>query len=134
MRDRDMCAAHSGVVSLDPAKGAQASREARAARKAARIEAREMTLQDHVAQALANHAEEIVGAFLQAGLVSGDWRALEALITRHYGKPQERLEVSQGEDVDLRQLSDEELEALKRRLRRQLHAVTPALPQASQSA
>ena len=70
-----------------------------------------------VAAAIAREAERIVAAFLKAGLEQGDWRALEALVTRHLGKPQERVEV-ETEGVNLRELSDLGLQALKRKLTR----------------
>lgn len=74
-----------------------------------------MSYGDHVAAAIEREADAIVQAFLDAGLKGGDWRALEALVTRHLGKPVERVEV-ETEGVDLRSLSDTELQALKRRL------------------
>ena len=53
-------------------------------------------------------AEEIVGVFFKA-IKDGDWRAAEALLTRVYGKPQEKLEVSQPqtlEDVERMSLAE----------------------------
>ena len=44
----------------------------------------------------------------------GDWRATEALLTRVYGKPIERVE--QVESVDVRSLSSEQRAAMMARL------------------
>jgi hypothetical protein len=47
----------------------------------------------------------------------GDWRAADALITRVYGKPQEKLELSrQVDDFDLTKLSLEELREMRNRI------------------
>jgi hypothetical protein len=68
---------------------------------------------------LEERAEEIVDAYLRAGVDQGDWRALDALVNRVYGKPKETIatEQAQGSNVSrfLDQLSMEELEALARR-------------------
>src|SRR5437762_517080 len=38
-----------------------------------------------------DRAEEIVDAYLRAGVDQGDWRALDALVNRVYGKPKETI-------------------------------------------
>jgi hypothetical protein len=73
--------------------GARRSAEVR---KAKAMERRK-TLGDLLHDRLEEHAEEIVQCFL-ASAREGDWRAADALITRVYGKPQEKLEVSRPED------------------------------------
>jgi len=115
VRGREQCAGHLGLGKLDPKAASLRSAEVRAERKQARLAKREMSYSDHVAAAIERNADAIVQAFLDAGLKSGDWRALEALVTRHLGKPVERVEV-ETEGVDLRSLSDVELQALKRKL------------------
>lgn len=71
------------------------------------------------AKKLEERAEEIVDAYLRAGVDQGDWRALDALVNRAYGKPKETIatEQPQGSNVSrfLDQLSMEELEALSKR-------------------
>src|SRR5205823_959421 len=42
---------------------------------------------DWTARKLEDRAEEIVDAYLRAGVDQGDWRALDALVNRVYGKP-----------------------------------------------
>jgi hypothetical protein len=60
--------------------------------------------------------EEIVQAYLDAGLGDkGDWRALEALVTRVHGKPVERVEDVSG-GVDVRALTPEQRHALMARV------------------
>lgn len=112
---RELCAGHSGLGTLDPVHAGRVSAQKRRERAEERKVVRERSYADHVAHALAQHAEEIVQAFLRAGLKDGDWRALEALVTRHLGRPVERTEVV-TEGVDLRSLTDLELQALKRKL------------------
>lgn len=121
VKGHDQCAGHLGLGGLNPKLASQRSVEARQRRALERKNRREMSYADHVAAAVANHADEIVEAFLAAGLKGGDWRALEALVTRHLGKPVERVEV-ETEGLDLRSLSDVELQALKRRLLQQRSA------------
>jgi hypothetical protein len=66
---------------------------------------------------LEEHAEEIVQCFLTSAR-EGDWRAADALITRVYGKPQEKLEVSKplADDFDLSKLSLDELREMRNRV------------------
>lgn len=63
-----------------------------------------MSALDWAHKLIQERGEEIAAAFMRA-VEQGDWRAAEALMTRVYGKPQERVEVSQPESV-------EEVEAL----------------------
>jgi hypothetical protein len=46
----------------------------------------------------------------------GDWRAADALITRVYGKPQEKLEMSRPDEFDLTKLILEKLQEMKNRI------------------
>lgn len=121
VRGQEQCAGHLGLGKLDPVAANQRSAEVRRQRKEDRIARREMSFGDHVAAAIERHADAIVQAYLTAGLKQGDWRALDSLVTRHLGKPVERVEV-ETEGVDLRSLSDVELQALKRRLMQQRSA------------
>jgi hypothetical protein len=59
-------------------------------------------------------AEQIVDSYLRAG-EQGDWRALDALVNRVYGRPTERIEQVTGESEiksALKQLSKEDLQAM----------------------
>jgi hypothetical protein len=60
-------------------------------------------------------SDAIIGSFM-AAIKSGDWRAAEALLTRVYGRPEQKLEVSQPQSV-------EEVENLSLAEIRQLRAV-----------
>jgi hypothetical protein len=63
---------------------------------------------------LEEKAEQIVDSYLRAG-EQGDWRALDALVNRVYGRPTERIEQVAGESEiksALEQLSTEDLQAL----------------------
>jgi hypothetical protein len=43
---------------------------------------------------------EILGAYMHAIVTNHDWRASESLMLRVYGRPQEKLEVSQPQSVE----------------------------------
>jgi hypothetical protein len=84
--------------------------------RAAKAAERRKTLKDLLHNRLEEHAEEIVQCFLTSAR-EGDWRAADALITRVYGKPQEKLELSrQVDDFDLTKLSLEELREMRTRI------------------
>ena len=72
-----------------------------------------MTVLDHLAAAVQRDALAIATELRDAGR-SGDWRATEALLTRVYGKPVERVE--QIEHVDVRQLTGEQRAAMMAKL------------------
>jgi hypothetical protein len=98
------------------ADGARLGARKSAAVRAAKAEERRKTLRDLLHDRLEEHGEEIVQCFL-ASAREGDWRAADALITRVYGRPQEKLELSrQVDDFDLTKLSLEELEDMKNRV------------------
>jgi hypothetical protein len=78
-----------------------------------RAEKRKQGLLDRMAVKVEEKAEEIVNAYLKAGLREGEWRALDSLVNRVYGKPVERLE---NVDSSKPELTIEELEDLRRRL------------------
>jgi hypothetical protein len=110
------CAYHDGKSPLGTAAGARAAALRSAEVRAAKAEERSKTLRDLLHDRLEEHAEEIVQCFL-ASAREGDWRAADALITRVYGKPQDRLEVSKpGQPFDFSQWSLEEIQAFKARL------------------
>jgi hypothetical protein len=67
-----------------------------------------------VAVALEARGREIAEAVAQAA-ADGDWRAAVALWERVYGKPVERVEAV-SLDVDLRTLSDAQLQDMRQRL------------------
>ena len=67
-------------------------------------------------------AEQIVDSYLRAG-EQGDWRGLDALVNRVYGRPTERIEQVAGEsEVEraLKQLSREDLQAMVQQGRQEL--------------
>jgi hypothetical protein len=75
-------------------------------------------------------AEEIVDAYLRAGVEQGDWRALDALVNRVYGKPKETVVTEEAEspaERALKQMSTDELETYLRGARRMgdMRAATP---------
>jgi hypothetical protein len=75
-------------------------------------------------------AEEIVDAYLRAGVEHGDWRALDALVNRVYGKPKEAVVTEEAEspaERALKQMSTDEVEAYLRGARRmsEVRAATP---------
>jgi hypothetical protein len=106
------CPAHAGVAlkNLDPVRAQQVSAENRKQR----VEARRLSVLDWTARKLEEKAEQIVDSYLRAG-EQGDWRALDALVNRVYGRPTERIEqVAAESEVNsaLKQLSTEDLQAM----------------------
>lgn len=92
-----------------------------------------MGVRDLLAAKLEEHADTIVRSLLSA-CESGDWRAAEAWLTRVYGKPQESVEISTADGLDLTQLSSEELEQLRLQLLREQGAdVLPLYPARTQA-
>ena len=91
MRTSEYCSAHSGVGlrNLDPVKGAHASN----AKRRARAEKRKLKAIDWIALKLEDEAEELISTVV-AQAKAGDWRAVAWLFDRVYGKPQERVEVT----------------------------------------
>jgi hypothetical protein len=80
-----------------------------------KMEASRMTLLERIAVGLEERASDILAAYLHAGLDKGDWRALEALVTRVYGRPVERTEdVTERHDVYA--MSPRERDALRAKL------------------
>ena len=72
-----------------------------------------MSLLERMARQLEADAVEIVEELRDAGR-KGDWRATEALLTRVYGRPVERVE--QVESVDVRSMTPEQRRALMARV------------------
>jgi hypothetical protein len=101
----------------NPAAIARLGGQAKAAQARARREERRLTLLDRIARATEQRAQEIVEAYLQAGLgEKGDWRALEALVTRVHGRPIERVDTSETRTVNVRELTPEHRHALMKRV------------------
>lgn len=126
-RADELCAGHAGLGAGQSGPVGDAMRakakQARADAYAARVEERSKTLLDRIAAGLEERAQDILAAYLRAGLEKGDWRALEALITRVYGKPVERTEdVTQGTDIYA--MSEGERNALRAKLIAQLRDPT----------
>jgi hypothetical protein len=114
------CPAHAGVAlkNLDPVRAQQVSAENRKQR----VEARKLSVLDWTARKLEEKAEQIVDSYLRAG-EQGDWRALDALVNRVYGRPTERIEQVTGESEiksALKQLSKEDLQAMVQQGRQEL--------------
>jgi hypothetical protein len=70
---------------------------------------------------LEEQAEAIVAAYLTAGLEQGDWRALEALVSRVHGRPVERVEKHEVAEVET--MSLDELQRLQQKLLEQYPAL-----------
>lgn len=87
----ELCAGHLGLgFGADPL---QAATKSHAVRKAAATE-RKLSLLERMGRELERRSVEIVDAYLVAGVERGDWRALDALVTRVHGRPVERVEVA----------------------------------------
>lgn len=117
MRGGTQCAGHAGLgVGGGADETTQALRmqgvQARVAAVSLRVEERKKTLLDRIAEGLEERAQEILGAYLDAGLEKGDWRALEALVTRVHGKPVEKTEDITRRDIgDMTQVERDALRA-----------------------
>jgi hypothetical protein len=100
--ERGLCIAHSGKGRFDTATARQA--QARKAQLAAeRRQARSETLRDKLARQLEEQAGMItsrLSSIVESGTDADALRAIEAWLSRVYGKPTERLEVEErGTDV-----------------------------------
>jgi hypothetical protein len=85
--------------------------------------ARRETLRDKLARKLAEHADEVVAAYL-AGIRSDDpnraYRAADAWISRVHGRPKETVETDAPADsLDIASMTREQRDPLKRELLRQ---------------
>jgi hypothetical protein len=61
-------------------------------------------------------AAEILGAYMKA-IAAGDWRASESLLTRVFGRPQEKLELALPRSVEeVERMSLAEVRAARRQL------------------
>lgn len=100
VKGKGMCAGHLGLgLARDPVALGRKGQEAQARTRREQAEVRKMSALDWASRLIQERGEEIAGAFMRA-VESGDWRAAEALMTRVYGRPQERVEVSQPETVE----------------------------------
>jgi hypothetical protein len=68
-----------------------------------------------IAAELERRAEEIVAAYLKAGIQDGDWRALDALVSRVHGKPKETVETVEASRTE-QAIAEEPLEQRRARL------------------
>ena len=108
--DGTLCAGHARLGwSSDPARYQALARAASAKSRHERSIKRKKHPLDYLAEAVERDADAIATELRAAGR-SGDWRATEALLTRVYGKPVERVE--QIEHVDVRQLTGEQRAAM----------------------
>jgi hypothetical protein len=106
---------------LRPSTESRQGRGKSARKRHERAVERRKTLLDRMAEALEEQAEAIVAAYLTARLEQGDWRALEALVSRVHGRSVERVdkrEVAEADSMSLDHL---------RRLRQQLLDQYPEL-------
>ena len=77
-----------------------------------------MSYLDRCARAVDEHAEEIVQTYLDAGR-QGDWRALDSLTMRVFGRPTERLETTDTPELGrLTNLTPRQLKRLRAELER----------------
>src|SRR5262249_54568799 len=115
MHDSDppACPAHGGKLRGDPHVAARASGR----KRHERAMERRKSVVDRMAEALEEKADAIVTAYLAAGLEQGDWRALEALVSRVHGRPVEKVETQSVAEV--KELSLTELRQLRARLLQQ---------------
>lgn len=112
------CAGHSRMgATSDPEANAAKSAEVRQAKAAERHK----SLLDRIADRLEARADTIITQYEKAA-ADGDWRANEALITRVYGKPVERVETITN-DLNPASMTSEQ----RAELRRQLVAANPEL-------
>jgi hypothetical protein len=95
-----LCAFHDGNTPLGTAEGARRAAARSADVRRERAVRRSMTLRDLMAAELERRAEEIVAAYLTAGIEQGDWRALDALVSRVHGKPKETVETIQRSQTE----------------------------------
>ena len=89
-----------------------------------------MSVLDHLALAAERDALAIATELRDAGR-SGDWRATEALLTRVYGKPVERVE--QIESVDVRELTAEQRSAMMAKLLAENPGLAELVPRAGRA-
>lgn len=103
------CAGHSGLgIGADPAALGLRGHASRSRNAAKRRE----SLLERISRLTEEKASQITDAYLQAG-AGGDWRALEALITRVHGKPVERVSVEAPTDpLGVQAMSSAERQAL----------------------
>jgi hypothetical protein len=112
--DGTLCAGHAGRgFGGNPAAYAHQGHLKQLELRREKARQRKMTVLDHLAEAVQRDAHAIATELRDAGR-SGDWRATEALLTRVYGKPVERVE--QIEHVDVRQLTGEQRAAMMAKL------------------
>jgi hypothetical protein len=113
MKPRKVASPISGYAfsEADRAKAIARRKELKAKRAEAK-ETAKLGLEATIAKRLEERADEIVDAMMAAGLDRGEWRALDALIDRHLGKPVQRSEQKSAHlhvVAELRDMSDEDL-------------------------
>jgi hypothetical protein len=91
---------------------------------------RKLSALDYLALAVERDAEAIATELRAAGR-QGDWRATEALLTRVYGKPVERVE--QIESVDVRELTAEQRSAMMAKLLAENPGLAELVPRADRA-
>ena len=126
-----LCSGHAGLgIAADPKRYSPAGAAASARVRQDRARQRTMSVLDHLAQAAERDALAIATELRDAGR-SGDWRATEALLTRVYGKPVERVE--QIEHVDVRQLTGEQRAAMMAKLIAENPGLAELVPRADRT-
>ena len=129
--DGTLCAGHAGLgFAGDPAAYARQGHALALAKRQEKARQRKMTVLDHLAAAVQRDALAIATELRDAGR-SGDWRATEALLTRVYGKPVERVE--QIEHVDVRQLTGEQRAAMMAKLLAENPGLAELVPRADRT-
>lgn len=87
VRGQPYCAGHLGLGGIDPYAGGAASAQARSGR----AQARKMTVLEAAHAVLEEHADAILRNWTSQA--ADDWRAADALMTRVFGRPTERVEL-----------------------------------------
>lgn len=93
------------------------NQKANAVRRAKRDAARKSAL-DLQREAIVDQSERVMSPYWKA-IDEGDWRAAEALMDRHFGRPTQRTE--NADVTPEREISREELERLAKRHLRSVH-------------
>lgn len=109
------CAGHSRLGwAADPTANAKVASRVSAQARADRVELRKLSFLDLVAKRVEERAERYLEVYENAG-AEGDWRAIDALVTRVHGKPIERVE-STTRALDPAEMTPAERAELRRKL------------------
>ena len=121
-----LCAGHSGLgLARDPVEAGRKGAQATAKVRATKAEERRMSALDWADKLIRERGEEIANAYM-AAWKRGDWRAAEALMTRVYGRPVERVQVEAPTSVeDVQSMSLDDIRTLRAALGEHVPTVYP---------